>query len=147
MDAFIAGAWRSPGRGEIQIGGQWRSLTYGEAYLDGDWRRIVAFIEPLTIKASDLYGFLRTTSRRPVRVSTDSSDATPQGGLGPYAYSWALLSGTATINSPAAANTTFSATIAPYTESVSTARVTCTDSLGAVATADITITLSAEGND
>lgn len=139
FEAFFSGAWRAPRRGGILIGGTWRAITRGEVFRGGTWRPVVAFVAPLSVSANNASGIV--SDRRPAQVTSDVSQARPAGGLAPYSYSWSIVSGSASINSPSTAATTFSAIVGPGIYLESTARVACTDALGRTATADITITL------
>lgn len=143
MEAFIAGAWRQARRGEILIGGQWRRVLRAEAYLSGQWRSVATFVPPLTVSANDVSGSITRITADLVVSSV--SVATPAGGSPPYTYSWSMLNGFAVPSSPASASTSFTEFVDPYQWSFSTARVTCTDSGGSVATADIGITLQNYG--
>lgn len=143
MDAFISGAWRTPRRGEVLIGGAWRTITRGEQYRSGAWKRIVAFTSPLSVTAFDVYG--EANNRKPVSVTSQGTRATPQGGTGPYSYSWVITEGGATIVSPNMASTTFRQLVGPGQQFDSFARVTCTDALGFTAQATINIVMSNEG--
>ena len=137
MDAFIAGAWRSPNRGEVQVGGTWRRLTRAEAYIAGQWRTAVTFILPLaaTANPNSVAGY--GSARKPTQVASGFTTATPSGGLGPYSYSWAIISGDpVTISTPTSATTNFRGANAN-----SVARCTVTDSLGSTATCDVSVTL------
>jgi hypothetical protein len=133
MDVRIGGAWKSPTTAEAYIGGGWRNLQYGEAYIDGAWRQIVSFIQPLTLSANDVI------ARGDGTLTTPVSQATPTGGLGPFTYSWTLVSSLnltgITINSPNVASTTFTATTINSAPHNATFRCTCTDSRGTTATA------------
>lgn len=142
MEAFIAGAWRSIGRGEIYIGGQWRRFTRGEAYIGGQWRSIAVFVSPLTVTAPDVIGTRTTSKPSSGVVVTNVSTATPSGGLSPHTYVWSITSGSASIGSPTGASTSFSKTLSANTEAEATAHVVCTDALGATAAASITLTFS-----
>ena len=141
MDAFISGSWRFVRRGEVTIGGTARGITRAEVYRSGTWSPAVAFTTAMTLTATNVFG-RGNNAGRPVSVVSAASQATPTGGLGPYTYSWTILSGGASITSPTMASTTFRQTVAGDSVATSTARVTCTDVLGTTATADITITLT-----
>lgn len=145
LESFISGAWRRAGRGEVLIGGAWRRIVRAEVSRSGVWRQLFAFVSPISVTANNVSGF--AMSRQIVQVTSDASQARPAGGLAPYSYSWAMLSGSATPATPNMAATTFSARIGPGQQFESTARVTCVDALGASATADIVITLENLGLD
>lgn len=138
MDAFIAGAWRSPGRGEVLIGGQWRRITRVEAYKSSAWRSAAQFIGPLSATADPAFVFGHSSGRRPSQVVSGTTTATPSGGLAPFSYSWAFIGGDAlTITNPSSATTAFRAVNA---ESV--VRCTVTDALGSTATCDVNVTIT-----
>jgi len=145
MDAFISGNWRTVRRGEATIGAV-RNLTRGEVYRSGSWRSIARFTSTLTVSAFDVSGYNLNTNNRPARVTSNTTQATPSGGLGPYSYTWTIISGSAAANSPNMAATSFSQTVTSGVTEDSIARVTCTDSLGSVAIADITVSLTNESN-
>jgi len=144
MDAFVSGAWRTAKRAEVLINGNWRQVTRAECYLNGQWRTILSFASPLSVSSYDVDGVVY--NRKPALVTSRTATATPTGGTGPYSYSWIITSGGATVVSPNMATTAFREVIPPGEYMFSTARVTCTDVFGTVATADITITLSNEGS-
>lgn len=76
-------------------------------------------------------------------LRTAAVTATPSGGTAPYGYTWTRVSGdTLTIDSPTSASTTFYYFSAAATWSVSGVyRCTVTDSTGATATRDITVSI------
>jgi hypothetical protein len=76
-------------------------------------------------------------------LTTPAAVATPTGGVGPYTYAWTKQSGGAiTANSPSSYSTTFTATgLGVDEERDAVFRVTCTDSLAATATRDITVSI------
>ena len=145
MDAFISGAWRTVRRGEVTIGGAPRLITRVEVYRSGAWYRDARFTSPLTVTAPSVDGTV-FSQRGSAYVTSSPSQATPSGGLSPYSYLWSITSGTVTSNTPTSASNTFAATVNFNSTKTATARVTCTDALGATAFADITITLNNESN-
>lgn len=80
-------------------------------------------------------------------VTTASATVTPAGGVAPYSYSWAKVSGgTITATSPTSASSTFSATgLASGESRTAVFRCTVTDSTSGTpltATADVSITIT-----
>lgn len=145
MKAFISSGVRDIARGILQTGGAQRRFTRAIAYIGGANRTVATFLTPLTVSAPDAYGS-RFGATAPGVVASSPTTATPSGGLGPYTYAWSLLTGSMTITNPTSATTRFSRSLPVYGSASATARVTCTDSLGAVATADFSILLESEGN-
>lgn len=79
-------------------------------------------------------------------TSTNSPNTTPSDGVGPYTYAWTEL-GTSSGNTPSvssstAQNPTWTSFVESGTDSISTWRVTVTDSGSRTAYADITVTLT-----
>jgi len=143
MDAFIAGGWRTPKRGEVLIGGAWRTITRGEQYRSGAWKRIAAFVSPMSVTANDATGSI--VNRKPAPVTSNFSIATPTGGLAPYSYAWTIIEGSAVTLTPNNAATQFRGVVAPGNDTYSIARVVCTDALGTTATTTVGISLFNEG--
>lgn len=80
--------------------------------------------------------------------SYTTTTASPAGGSPGYTYSWSRVSGSTAISAtdPTSYYTYFSATMTPPSLVSAVFRVTVTDSLGATATADVTVTLSSYDN-
>jgi len=83
-------------------------------------------------------------------ITSDNTTVTPSGGVAPYTYSWAKVSGdTLTLSNASAATTNFSKNGIPEWEFVSALyRCTVTDSSSPAltATADVDVTLEREGS-
>jgi hypothetical protein len=83
-------------------------------------------------------------------ITSDNTTVTPTGGVAPYTYSWAKVSGdTLTLSNASAATTNFSKNGIPEWEFVSALyRCTVTDSSSPAltATADVDVTLEREGS-
>jgi hypothetical protein len=137
MEVRCGGAWRTITTGEAFVNGAWRTLRYGEAYIDGAWKQVATFVQPLTLSVSP-----PSTGANAGATTTPSVTATPSGGLGPFTYSWAKLSGDAvSANSPSLATTSFTLTSGSPPANA-TFRCTVTDALGSTATADVGVLFS-----
>ncbi len=104
-------------------------------------------VPALSVTASDVSGMASGFSfSGTVSSSGDSPDTTPSGGTAPYTYAWTHLSTsggvTPTISSSTAQNPFWVATVDSGDPSVSTWRVTVTDSAAQTASDDITVTLT-----
>ena len=139
MDAFISGGWRTAKRGEVLVGGAWRRIARAEIYTNGQWRRCLSFAPPMTVAISPLNPSGASYPRFPStqRVTTQQITATPTGGAGPYSYVWSVLSGGATADVVNMALTTVSATVPPDSLVQGNVGVTCTDSQGNTAVAQV----------
>lgn len=97
----------------------------------------------LSVTADNVSGFDSGPSSSGFVTTSDSPNTTPSGGVGPYTYAWARVSGSSpTISSSTAQNPTWSETVFDGSDSVSTWRVTVTDSGSRTAFTDITVTLT-----
>jgi hypothetical protein len=137
----LDGVWREIGAGRIRINNTWRPLTRARAYVSGAWREVAVFTPPLsvTVTPESVLGF----RSGPGSVTTDSTTATPLGGLGPYSYSWARVgAGTAVATAPTSATTAFQRTLGTGDDVTETWRVTVTDGLGGTATYDVLATFN-----
>lgn len=146
MEAFISGAWRAPARGEVLIGGAWRRVTRAESYRSDAWVTIASFIPPLSLSISptSVAGIASTPKPSRRTVYTDYATAIPAGGRSPYSYVWTVADASA--ESPTTASTRIFASLGPNQVISGTAAVTCTDSAGTVASAQIEYYLSNESS-
>lgn len=79
-------------------------------------------------------------------VTTTTVTVTASGGLAPYAYSWANISGSGVLaNSPTAAATKFHESLGADDSDSATMRCTVTDSGGSHTTVDVDVTLTMVG--
>ena len=114
--------------------------------MDGGSLRLVATFSPLSASAPAAYSY-SYSSGDPIFLYA-SSTCTPSGGYSPFTYSWARVSGdTFMITSPTSATTSFAYSTALYPGEGKTGvyRCTVTDSVGQIATADITVTITVIG--
>lgn len=77
-------------------------------------------------------------------LTSNTTTVTPAGGVAPFTYAWAYLSGDTGVNPTAASSATsaFSGSIAVGEVKSTTFRCTVTDANGATATASVTCTLN-----
>lgn len=128
---------------KVQDGGTLRRILRVKVMDDTSTLRTVAtFVAPLSVSLAvsmAYYPVAYGPDAQPIEYDAVASlSATPAGGLGPYTYSWALLSGTGWT---LAASTTATTTATGDADFVTAAvvRVTVTDATGQTATADISI--------
>ena len=143
MDVRLNGAWVSPTQAEIFLNGAWRTLQYGEAFIDGAWRRIVSFVAPYTALSISPSSPSASSTSEP--ITSGDVTATPNGGFGPFTYSWSIVSTGGmtglTINSPSTASTTFTGSVGGTAGDSGTATFRCiaTDSLGTSQSATVSV--------
>lgn len=131
----------------------------GSAWVDATVRRwdgsawVVVFpiAIPLSVSLNSTFAqsnFVNSPAANtpPDRLLTTSpnSVATPSGGTPGYTYSWTRISGSTAITagSPTSASTSFSGTVPVNSVISAVFRVTVTDSVGATATADVTVSFA-----
>lgn len=134
MRVNVGGSLKPVVRAKVNIGGSLKTIVRSKVNV-GDVLKVAdTFLQPLTLSASpsSVNGYSASSP-----VVTDSTTATPSGGLGPYTYSWARLSGSGTATAPTTATTAFYDSLSPGFLSSGTFRCTVTDSLGSTATADV----------
>lgn len=103
-------------------------------------------IPPLSVTALDVEGNGFGFSPAGTVSSSTSPNTTPSGGTAPYTYSWVHLDtssgATPSVSSSTAQNPFWTATVDSGDPSISTWRVTVTDSAAQTASDDITVTLT-----
>jgi hypothetical protein len=144
MDAFVTGAWKTPGRAETLIGGVWRRITRAEIYVSGSWRQCLTFTTPFSFSVTP-YVSGSASPAKPIRqvVTTDTAYAMPVGGTAPFTYSWSASG--VTINKPTSSFTTFTATLNAGQELSGFATVTCVDATGQTASGTVEYYLYNDG--
>lgn len=145
LQIFRNASWHPLQTLQVYRNGAWRRLKTLKVYSGGAWRLIGNFMPPLSVSAYPTgvggVGYTNTS----VIVGSNPTTATPAGGLAPYTYNWAKVSGDAiTASQPNSATTDFGGTVAVNTTASAIFRVTCTDSSGRTATADVSVNLFAE---
>jgi hypothetical protein len=102
-------------------------------------------IPPLSVTADSVSGFDTGPSNSGFVTTSGSPNTTPSGGTSPYTYAWTHIdtsSGdTPSVSSSTAQDPSWSAIVESGTDSISTWRVTVTDSGARTASTDITVTL------
>lgn len=152
----FGGNWITPSALKIFSGGAWRDIKAIKLFADGEWRDVGNFTTPaeegggggggtLVISVSNTTVNKSGTNQS---ILTGNVTTTPSGGLAPYTYAWAKLSGDSiSAVSPASATTQFRATtMAELEVRTATFRVTCTDSLGSSDTEDVSVTITRTEN-
>jgi hypothetical protein len=142
LEVFRNGAWHELTSLKVYRSGAWRRLKTLKVYSGGAWRSIVNFIQPLTLSVSPSSVSGAGSGTTAQTVYSGSATVTPSGGVGPFTYSWARVSGAAiTPLSPSSASSAFYKYLNKFELANATMRCTVTDSQGSTATADVDVTL------
>ena len=139
IPARDGGAWRAC-QPKVRVSGAWNACKAGWVRVAGVWQQFYTSV--LTAIGADLYNSRSGSGL--VSVSTTGFGAS--GGVAPYTFSYTRLSGdTQTIShpDPASANATFSRTVPAGSSSITTYRMTVTDSASGSAFFDFTAELEA----
>lgn len=130
------GVLRTITAGSIQDGATLRPLRAIQIMDGATLRTVASFVAPMTVAASPTEVIGTDTGST---VTSQSATVTPTGGGAPYTYAWVRNTGSATINSPTSATTTFTETGLAVSElRTSTFTCTVTDASGQTATANVT---------
>lgn len=143
MRTRIDGAWREVTGGRVYIGGAWKELASVRVYVGGAWKDAESFFPPfaaLNIAPDPV----DATGRVGVAKLTPAVTATPTGGTPPFTYAWTRVSGDTgfTINSPAAASTTFTRTPADEVTYSAVFQCAATDALGTTRTDTVSVSVT-----
>ena len=136
------GALRTITRLSVRVGGVLRPLKTLKIMDDGTLRTVASFVPPMSVAISPTSTSGQTASPSAGMVETSPVVCAPTGGQAPFTYQWSLVSGAVVnITTPTNASTTFSYPMFNSTRS-GTARCQVTDSLGTIAQADVSFTLT-----
>lgn len=140
-----AGTLRTITRLAIRQAGVTRQIKTLKVMHGGVLRTVAVFASPLSLSASPA-GSSNTYESfglpLPQTLTSDLITAIPSGGLAPFTYAWAYLSGdTFTVSHPTSAGTYFSHTFNSFGIRSGTYRCTVTDSVGTTATVDVPISI------
>lgn len=140
------GAWKSISRHRVRVAGAWRDVVSRRIYADGEWRTVFTSASPLSLSLSTP---TLTRTGAGSSLTTGNVTAIASGGTGPITYAWSLVNDdypTVVANSPAFATTNFTASGLIVAEPANeTWRCLATDSLGATAEAEVTLTFTRTG--
>lgn len=145
LKAQDAGTLRTITRGYARLAGVTRTLKTAKVMDGGVLRTVAIFASPLSLTASPA-GAANTYESfgmpLPQTLTTDLITAIPAGGLAPFTYAWAYLSGDVfSVSHPTGAGTYFNYTFNAFGFRSATYRCTVTDSVGSTATVDVPISI------
>lgn len=144
LQTYRDGVWHDLSSLKVFRNGAWRKLRTLKVYRSGTWQIIGNFIQPLSlaISPSEVDGG-GSDGFHSVLITSAAATATPAGGIAPYSYAWAQLSGDAmTILAPTSAMTQFRASAPPGRTLSATFQCTCADNAGSAATASVFVQLT-----
>lgn len=140
MKINVGGVWKPVTALRVNVAGAWKNVTKVRVNVGGVWKDAGTYLTALSATINDAAPSGRTFGTNP--VSTNVVTVTPSGGLAPYTYSWALISGRGSPESPTMASTRFSEYVDDYGTAVGLFRCTVTDALGATVTVDADATFN-----
>src|SRR5688572_28071070 len=147
IEVRTSDAWKAVSACSVRVGGAWKLVLGVGVKVDGVWKQAFGTISP---PGGDLVITIDKTSVEGVRqgagsVTTDAVavTVTPGTGTSPYTYVWTKVSGADfTINTPSAASTTFTRTMAAEEDISAVYKCTVTDNTGQEQ--EKTVTVNAE---
>lgn len=144
LSVKVSGAWKAVSALSIKKSGAWKLVSAVWIKEDGVWKLAFgAGGAPATLNATMQNGTVSGSRSDAGSVTSSSAVVLPTGGTPAYTYNWTRVSGdTYTITTATAANTTFSTTLTNGQTKSGVYRCTVTDSLGATATADVTVNMT-----
>lgn len=141
MKVSVGGVFKDVASIKVSPINAWKAVANTKAAVGGVWKVGETFTVPLSVSLSDISPQGRDRTNVGFAV-TNSVTATPSGGVLPYAYSWALLSGVGVADSPNSASTTFTGSVSEGESLTGTFRVTVTDAFAQTVTADLAATFN-----
>lgn len=141
VDVSTLKRWNGSAWVDISTAQRWNGSSWVAVTLPGGSGAISA-----TASRSSVSGTV-TSAALIVDVTSSSVTITTTGGTAPYTYAWSQLSGDAAIAADTVDSdtTTFTATVSKDDALSGTFRCTVTDSLGAIDTVDVGVTLIHNG--
>lgn len=140
IDLTVAKRWDGASWVNLTIAKRWDGASWIDIPLPGGGGGL-----SLTVSPGTASGFESRVGFAPavLTVTSNSVTATPTGGVGPYTFSWARITGSSApqANSPTSATTSWSANLGKNQVGDATWRCTVTDSLFATAFADVPVYL------
>lgn len=139
LSARVSGAWQTITSGKVRIGNAWKQIASCKVYVGGAWKDVTGFAPAMTaaISPSEATGYRFGAGY----MTTNNVTCAPTGGVGPYTYSWAITSGTATATASTNATTAFTG-YASFTTETGVAECTVTDANGTTATASVLLSFT-----
>lgn len=134
-DVRVGGAWKPVDSAEVRLGGQWKRILSVSARVGGVWKQIASYAPAMSASVSPAAaaGLISGLGD----CTTNSVTVTPSGGLAPFTYAWAKVSGEGAVDRPSSATTAFTDNLALNESTSGAFRCTVTDSAAQTATVDV----------
>lgn len=151
MKTRVSGASVTITAGKAKVAGVLRTLKTVKVMDGGSLRLVATLVPDLTASAIPLLTTGTAFSNSAVTITSSASQASPNGGSGPYSYAWSFVSSTGgsspTILSPSVASTTFQLSGVSNGQTFDCVfRCTITDAFGTTATVDVTASFANFGS-